>query len=506
MALRGLVKEYSTVKEIAGPLVFVEGVSNVGYNEIVEITLPSGERRKGQVLETSRGLAVVQIFGPTTGLDIKATRVRFLGETMRLGVSTDLLGRVFNGLGEPRDRGPPIIPEDRVEISGSAINPWARESPRDFIQTGISAIDGMNTLVRGQKLPIFSGSGLPHNDIAVQIARQAKVVGQEESFAVVFAAMGITYEEAAFFMRDFERTGALERAVLFLNLADDPSVERLITPRMALTAAEYLAFQKDMQILVILTDMTNYCEALREVASAREEVPGRRGYPGYMYTDLASIYERAGVIKGKKGTITQFSILSMPGDDITHPIPDLTGYITEGQIVLGRDLHRRGIYPPIDVLPCLSRLMNLGIGKGKTREDHRGVADQLYAAYAEGRDLRSLSAVVGEEALSERDKKFLKFADEFEQRFLQQGRYEDRSIEYTLDLGWELLSIIPESELKRVKLEHIEKHGKPIWRKERKPGEGERAAKPSAPSPAPTPSKHAPGKKEEKKEEKPKRR
>ncbi|MEM4389892.1 MAG: V-type ATP synthase subunit B [Candidatus Micrarchaeia archaeon] len=501
--MKEVVKEYQTVKEIAGPLVFVEGVSNVGYNEIVEIILPNGERRKGQVLETSRGLAVVQVFGPTAGLDVPTTRVHFLGETMRLGVSDDMLGRVFNGLGEPRDRGPPIVPEDRVEIAGSAINPWARESPRDFIQTGISAIDGMNTLVRGQKLPIFSGSGLPHNDIAVQIARQAKVLGQAESFAVVFAAMGITYEEAAFFMRDFERTGALERAVLFLNLADDPSVERLITPRMALTAAEYLAFQKDMQVLVILTDMTNYCEALREIASAREEVPGRRGYPGYMYTDLASIYERAGVIKGKKGTITQFSILSMPGDDITHPIPDLTGYITEGQIVLGRDLHRRGIYPPIDVLPCLSRLMNLGIGKDRTREDHRGVADQLYAAYAEGRDLRSLSAVVGEEALSERDRKFLKFADEFEARFLQQGKYEDRNIDYTLDLGWELLSIIPEGELKRVKLEHIEKYGRPIWRKERKLGEGfaarlaAKAAKPSETKPA-MPAKEAPRKEEKK--------
>lgn len=454
------VKEFQTVKEIAGPLVFVEGVENVGYNELVSITFPDGEKRKGQVLETSRGLAVVQIFGPTAGLDIPTTRVQFLGETLRLPVSDEMLGRVYNGLGEPRDKGPATIAEDKIDISGAAINPYARAEPRDFIQTGISTIDGLNTLVRGQKLPIFSGSGLPHNDVAVQIARQAQVPGQEADFAVIFAAMGITYEEAAFFMRDFERTGALERAVLFLNLADDPSVERLITPRMALTTAEFLAYERDMQVLVILTDMTNYCESLREIAAAREEVPGRRGYPGYMYTDLSNIYERAGVIKGRKGTITQLSILSMPGDDITHPIPDLTGYITEGQIVLGRDLHRKGIYPPVDVLPCLSRLMNLGIGKGRTREDHRGVADQLYSAYAEGRDLRSLSAVVGEEALTDRDKKFLKFADVFEKRFITQNKNENRTIEQTLDLGWELLSTIPESELKRVKLEHIEKYGK----------------------------------------------
>ncbi|MBI4399750.1 V-type ATP synthase subunit B [Candidatus Micrarchaeota archaeon] len=455
-----VVKEYQNVTEVAGPLVFVEGVSGVGYNELAEIILPSGEKRKGQVLEVSKNIAVVQIFGATTGLDTNKTSVRFLGETLHLSVSTDMLGRVFNGIGEPRDRGPAIIAEDKIDILGSAINPYARAEPRDFIQTGISTIDGMNTLVRGQKLPIFSGSGLPHNQLAAQIARQAKVPGKEEDFAVIFAAVGITHEESSFFMRDFERTGALERAVLFLNLADDPSIERLITPRMALTTAEYLAYEKDMQILVIITDMTNYCEALRELASAREEVPGRRGYPGYMYTDLASIYERAGCIKGRKGTITQLSILSMPGDDITNPIPDLTGYITEGQIVLGRDLHRRGIYPSIDVLPCLSRLMNLGIGKEKTREDHRGVADQLYAAYAEGRDLRSLSAVVGEEALTETDKKYLKFADLFEQRFVTQGRQEDRSIEQTLELGWELLSALPESELKRIKRDYIEKYGK----------------------------------------------
>lgn len=454
------IKEYQTVNQVAGPLIFVEGVEGVGYNEMVIVTLPDGEKKKGQVLETSKGLAVVQLFGTTAGLDTSKTRVRFLGETLRMPVSDDMLGRVFNGLGEPRDRLPPIVGEDKVEIIGSPINPYARQQPKDFIQTGISTIDGMNTLVRGQKLPIFSAAGLPHNDIAVQIARQAKITGKGEEFAVVFAAIGITHEEANFFMRNFERTGALERAVLFLNLADDPSVERLITPKMALTTAEYFAYEKDMQVLVILTDMTNYCEALREISSAREEVPGRRGYPGYMYTDLASIYERAGVIKGRKGTVTQLSILSMPGDDITHPIPDLTGYITEGQIVVSRELHRKGIYPPIDVLPSLSRLMNLGIGKQKTREDHRGVADQLYASYAEGRDLRSLSAVVGEEALTDVDKKYLKFADIFENGFVSQGKEENRDIETTLDLGWKLLSTLPDSELKRIKLEYIQKYGK----------------------------------------------
>jgi len=463
------MKEYKTVTQISGPLVFVEGVSGVGYNEIVEITLPSGERRKGQVLDTQEGIAIVQVFGSTAGINVSDTRVKFLGETMQLGVSPEMLGRVFNGLGEPRDKGPAIIPEKRVDINGSPINPYSRAEPRDFIQTGVSTIDGMNTLVRGQKLPIFSGSGLPHNQLAVQIARQAKVVSSKnEPFAVVFAAVGITHEEASFFMRDFEKTGALERAVLFLNLADDPSVERIITPRLALSTAEYLAYEKDMHVLVIITDMTNYCEALREIASAREEVPGRRGYPGYMYTDLSMIYERAGRIKGRNGTVTQLSILTMPGDDITHPIADLTGYITEGQIVLGRDLHRKNIFPPVDVLPCLSRLMNLGIGKERTREDHRGVADQLYAAYATGRDLRSLSAVVGEEALSAVDKLYLKFADLFEQRFIRQSSHEDRTIEQTLDLGWELLSMFPESELKRVKKEFIEKYGKKYRKDEKK--------------------------------------
>ena len=459
------MKEYKTITKIAGPLVFVEGVNDIGYGEIVEIQLPSGERKKGQVLDTQKGLAVIQVFGTTAGINLEDTTVKFLGETMQIGVSQEMLGRVFNGLGEPRDKGPAIIPEKRLDINGAPINPYARAEPRDFIQTGISTIDGLNTLVRGQKLPIFSGSGLPHNQLAVQIARQAKVVsssgkGGKDQFAVVFAAVGITHEEASFFMRDFEKTGALERAVLFLNLADDPSVERIITPRLALTTAEYLAYEKNMHVLVIITDMTNYCEALREIASAREEVPGRRGYPGYMYTDLSTIYERAGRIKGRDGTVTQLSILTMPGDDITHPIADLTGYITEGQIVLGRDLYRKNIAPPVDVLPCLSRLMNLGIGKDRTREDHRGMADQLYAAYATGRDLRSLSAVVGEEALSATDKTYLKFADVFEKRFIAQGSHEDRSIEQTLDLGWEMLAMFPESELKRLKKEFIEKYGR----------------------------------------------
>ena len=456
------MKEYKTITQIAGPLVFVENVSGVGYNELVEVTMPSGEKQKGQVLDISENVAVVQIFGSTSGLNTTSTSVKFLGETMRLGVTSDMLGRVFSGIGEPKDKSPKPVPEDRLDINGAAINPYSRQEPRDFIQTGVSTIDAMNTLVRGQKLPIFSASGLPHNQLAVQIARQAKVKGGEEKedFAVIFAAVGITNEEAYFFMRDFEKTGALERAVLFLNLADDPSVERIITPRLALTTAEYLAFEKDMHVLVIITDMTNYCEALREISSARQEVPGRRGYPGYMYTDLSTIYERAGRVVGKKGTVTQFPILTMPADDITHPIPDLTGYITEGQIVLSRELHRKNIYPPVDPLPSLSRLMNLGIGKERTREDHRGVSDQLYAGYANGRDLRSLSAVVGEESLTDVDRKYLRFADEFEKKFITQGPYEDRSIEQTLDLGWDLLSSLPEDELKRVKKEFIEKYGK----------------------------------------------
>ncbi|MBI5223006.1 V-type ATP synthase subunit B [Candidatus Micrarchaeota archaeon] len=454
------MKEYKTITEIAGPLVVVSGVSGVSYGEIVEIMLPNGERRKGQVLDVSMEIAVVQVFGPTAGISTDQTTVRFLGETMRLGLTTDMLGRVFNGLGEPKDKGPRVIPKEKVDITGLPINPYSRELPNEFIQTGISTIDGMNTLVRGQKLPIFSGAGLPHNQLSVQIARQAKVRGTGEKFAVVFAAIGITHEEASFFMRDFEKTGALENAVLFLNLADDPSVERIITPRLALTTAEYLAYEQGMHVLTLITDMTNYCEALREISSARQEVPGRRGYPGYMYTDLSTIYERAGRVRGSKGSVTQIPVLTMPGDDKTHPIADLTGYITEGQILLSRDLHRKGIYPPVDPLPSLSRLMNFGIGDKKTRDDHKGVADQIYAAYANGRDLRSLSAVVGEEALTEVDRKYLRVADEFEKKFVQQGAYEDREIERTLDIGWELLSLLPEGELKRVKKEHIGKYMK----------------------------------------------
>ncbi|MCK5291354.1 MAG: V-type ATP synthase subunit B [Thermoplasmata archaeon] len=450
-------KEYRTITEIAGPLVFVEKTEWVGYGELVEVGLPDGTTKRGQVLDTSKDLVVIQIFEGTAGID-KASSVKFLGETAKLNVSKDMLGRILSGGGNPLDGGPPVIPEKRLEIGGAAINPYARDSPKEFIQTGISTIDGMNTLVRGQKLPIFSGSGLPHNEIALQIARQAKVPGKEEAFAVVFAAMGITHEEAQIFMRDFERTGALKRAVLFLNLADDPAVERLITPRMALTAAEYLAFEHDYHILVILTDLTNYCEALRQIGAAREEVPGRRGYPGYMYTDLATMYERAGKIKGKKGSITQIPILTMPDDDITHPIPDLSAYITEGQLVVSRELHRKGIYPPLDVSPSLSRLMDAGIGPGQTREDHKQVSDQSYAAYAEGRDLRGLVAIVGKEALTERDRKLLDFADVFEDKLVRQGREEDRDIEKTLEITWDLLSKVDESMLTKIDRETIEKY------------------------------------------------
>ncbi|MBI2129664.1 V-type ATP synthase subunit B [Candidatus Woesearchaeota archaeon] len=453
------MKEYKTITRIAGPLVFVEKTEPIGYGELVKIQLESGEAKNGQVLDTSDDVVVVQIFEGTSGIS-KGARVRFLGETIKLPVSKDMLGRIFSGAGKPIDNGPDIIPEKRMEIIGAAINPYSRGPPQDFIQSGISTIDGTNTLVRGQKLPLFSAAGLPHNDIALQIARQAKVVGQKESFAIIFAAMGITNEEAQYFIRDFEQTGALQRAVVFLNLADDPAVERLITPRMALTAAEYFAFEQDMHVLVILTDMTSYCESLREIGAAREEIPGRRGYPGYMYTDLATIYERAGMIKGKKGSITQIPILTMIGDDITHPIPDLTGYITEGQIVLNRDLHRKGVYPPIDILPSLSRLMNLGIGKERTREDHKQVSDQLYANYATGRDLRGLVAIVGEEALSARDKRMLKFAEEFEKRFVAQKKSEDRSIQQTLDIGWDLMGNIPEQELTRISPEIRKKYHK----------------------------------------------
>ncbi|MDW7726348.1 MAG: ATP synthase subunit B [Candidatus Methanoperedens sp.] len=452
-----MTKEYKTIREISGPLIFVEKTEPIGYNELVNITLADGTTKRGQVLDTSDDIVVVQVFEGTGGLN-RDCGVRFTGETIKLPVSKDLLGRILSGSGEPLDGGPRIVPEDRIDINGAAINPYARLPPKDFIQTGISTIDGMNTLVRGQKLPIFSGSGLPHNEIALQIARQAKVMGEGQEFAVVFAAMGITNEESQYFMQDFERTGALERAVVFLNLADDPAVERLITPRLALTAAEYLAYEHDMHVLVILTDITNYCEALRQMGAAREEVPGRRGYPGYMYTDLASLYERAGVVKGKKGSVTQFSILSMPGDDITHPIPDLSGYITEGQIVISRELHRKGIYPPVNVLPSLSRLMNSGIGEGRTRDDHKPVSDQIYAAYAEGRDLRGLVAIVGKDALSERDNKLLEFADMFEDRFVRQGTDEDRDIEETLNLGWELLAELPEAQLTRIDNRYIEKY------------------------------------------------
>ena len=452
-----MLKEYLTVREVAGPLMLVEQVQDVKYGELVEIAV-RGEIRRGRVLEASGTNALVQLFEGSAGLEIKSARVRFLGHGIELGVSPEILGRVFDGLGRPRDYGPKIIPDARLDTNGSPINPHARDYPSEFIQTGISAIDGLNTLVRGQKLPIFSGAGLPHARIAAQIARQARVLGTEEQFAVVFGAMGITFEESDFFISDFKRTGAIERAVLFINLANDPAIERIATPRMALTAAEYLAYDLGMHVLVILTDMTNYCEALREVSAARKEVPGRRGYPGYLYTDLATIYERAGRIKGNKGSITQFPILSMPEDDKTHPIPDLTGYITEGQIMLSRELHRKGIYPPIDVLPSLSRLKDKGIGSGKTREDHADTMNQLYAAYARGKEAKELAVILGEAALSAVDKIFSKFADEFERRYITQGEEEDRPIEQTLNIGWDLLALLPADELTRVREEFIEKY------------------------------------------------
>ena len=458
MAIDMKTKEYKTVREVAGPLLIVEGVEGVAFGEVVEIKTPQGEKRLGQVLESSKDIAIIQVFEGTRGIDTKETSVRFTGEIMRIAVSREMVGRFFDGLGRPIDGGPEIISETKLSITGAPINPTARAYPNEFIQTGISTIDGMNTLVRGQKLPIFSGSGMSHNELAAQIARQARVLSSEESFSVVFAAMGITHEESDFFIKDFERTGAIERIVAFMNLADDPAIERIITPRMALTAAEYLAFECDMHVLVILTDMTNYCEALREIAAAREEVPGRRGYPGYMYTDLSTHYERAGRVRGKSGSITQIPILSMPDDDITHPIPDLTGYITEGQFVLTRELHNKGIYPSVDVLPSLSRLMNEGIGEGRTRADHLGVSDQCYSAYAEGRDIRSLVAVVGEEALTERDKMYLEFADKFEKEFVTQSPDENRTLEDTLNLGWKLLSILPEGELKRIDEKYIKQY------------------------------------------------
>ena len=457
---------YRTIKQITNVLLFVEGVRDAAYNELVEIRTPDGTSLTGQVLDSRDGLAIVQSFGETRGMDLSSTSVRFLGTTAQLAVSTDMLGRIFDGVGRPRDGGQQIYSEEKLDINGGTINPYAREEPSEFIQTGISTIDGMNTLVRGQKLPIFSGSGLPHNRLAAQIARQAKLLNSSEEFSVVFGGIGINSEEANFFRKEFEDTGALERAVMFLNLSSDPSMERIILPRLALTTAEYLAYEQDMHVLVILSDMTNYAEALREVSAAREEVPGRRGYPGYMYTDFSTIYERAGKINGRKGSITQIPILTMPGDDITHPIPDLTGYITEGQIVMSRDLYRKDIYPPVDVLLSLSRLMNQGIGKGRTREDHRGIADQLYSAYANGKDLRSLTEIVGEEALSANDRKYLNFANMFEDKFVRQGYYEDRSIEDTLSLGWDLLSSLDVSEMKRVKDEYIKKYGR--WKEAEK--------------------------------------
>lgn len=453
-----MFKEYQTVKEVAGPLMLVDQVAEVKYGELVEIRLSDGELRRGQVLEANGNQALVQLFEGSTGINLQQSKVRFLGKSIEIGVAPDILGRVFDGLGRPRDKGPQIIPERSMDINGAPINPYARNYPSEFIQTGISAIDGLNTLVRGQKLPIFSASGLPHAQLAAQIARQAKVLGAAEKFAVVFCAMGITFEEADYFIADFRKTGAIERAVLFMNLASDPAIERISTPRMALTVAEYLAYDLEMQVLVILTDMTNYAEALREISAARKEVPGRRGYPGYLYTDLATIYERAGRIKGRKGSITQIPILSMPEDDKTHPIPDLTGYITEGQIILSRELHMKGIYPPIDVLPSLSRLKDKGIGKEKTREDHADTMNQLFAAYARGKEAKDLAVILGEAALSDLDKKFAKFADEFETRYVAQKENDDRAILDTLALGWDLLTIIPKAELKRIRDEYIEKY------------------------------------------------
>mgnify|MGYP000984756088 CR=1 FL=1 len=453
-----MLKEYRTIKEVVGPLMLVEGVSGVKYDELVEIIQENGEIRRGKVLEVNGDKALVQLFESSQGLKIATSKARFLGRSIELGVSYDMLGRVFDGLGNPIDGGPPIIPEKRLDINGAPINPAARDYPEEFIQTGISAIDGLNTLVRGQKLPVFSGSGLPHAQLAAQIARQAKVLGGEANFAVVFAAVGITFEEADFFISDFKKTGAIDRTVLFINLADDPAIERIATPRMALTAAEYLAYEKDLHVLVIITDITNYAEALREVSAARKEVPGRRGYPGYLYTDLATMYERAGRIKGRKGSVTQIPILSMPEDDKTHPIPDLTGYITEGQIILSRELLRKGLTPPIDVLPSLSRLKDKGIGAGKTREDHANTMNQLFAAYARGKDAKELSVILGEAALSEVDKLYAKFADAFEKEYVSQGYETNRTIEETLDLGWKLLKILPRTELKRIKEEYIDKY------------------------------------------------
>ena len=450
--------EYRTIEEVAGPLMLVRDVLNVTYNELGEIELESGEKRRCRVLEVDGSNALVQLFESSTGINLSNSKVRFLGRQMELGVSEDMLGRVFDGLGRPIDGGPEIIPDKRMDVNGLPINPVARSYPQEFIQTGVSAIDGLNTLVRGQKLPIFSASGLPHANLAAQIARQAKVRGTDEPFAVVFAAMGITFEESNFFIDSFRETGALERTVLFVNLANDPAIERISTPKMALTAAEYLAFEKNMHVLVILTDITNYADALREVSAARKEVPGRRGYPGYMYTDLASIYERAGRQQGKDGSITMIPILSMPEDDKTHPIPDLTGYITEGQIILSRELYRKGVTPPIDVLPSLSRLKDKGIGRGKTREDHSDTMNQLFSAYARGKEAKELMVILGEAALTDIDKLYAKFADAFEKEYVSQGYDANRSIEETLDIGWKLLRILPRSELKRIRDEYLDRY------------------------------------------------
>ena len=455
-----MAKEYRTIQEVAGPLMLVRDVENVTYDELGEIELANGETRRCKVLEIDGKNALVQLFESSTGINLSNSKVRFLGRSMELGVSEDMLGRVFDGLGNPIDDGPAILPEERRDINGVPMNPAARNYPSEFIETGISAIDGLNTLVRGQKLPIFSASGLPHVQLAAQIARQAKVKGKDEQFAVVFAAMGITFEEANYFIDSFKETGAIDRTVLFINLANDPAVERIATPKMALTAAEYLAFEKGMHVLVILTDITNYADALREISAARKEVPGRRGYPGYMYTDLATMYERAGRQRGKDGSVTMIPILTMPEDDKTHPIPDLTGYITEGQIILSRELYRKGIQPPIDVLPSLSRLKDKGIGEGKTRADHSNVMNQLFSAYARGKDAKELMVILGEAALSETDRIYAKFADEFEKKYVSQGYQSDRSIEETMDIGWELLNILPRAELKRIDDKYLDMYYK----------------------------------------------
>lgn len=457
-----LPKEYKTISNLSGPLMMVEKVGDVSYDELAEIRLANGERRRGKVLEITSDRALVQVYEGSSGIDVNSTKIRFLGDVLKLPVSGDMLGRIFNGRGEPIDGGAPIIPEAYLDVNGNPMNPFSRDYPSEFIQTGISTIDGMNPLVRGQKLPIFSGSGMPHNRMAAQIARQATVISGHANFAVVFAAMGITFEDASFFMEDFRKTGAIERTVMFMNLADDPAIERISTPRLALTCAEYLAFEKGIHVLVILTDLTNYCEALREISASRKEVPGRRGYPGYLYTDLATMYERAGRLRGKEGSITQLPILTMPEDDKTHPIPDLTGYITEGQIILARGLHRTGIYPPVDVMPSLSRLKDKGIGKGKTREDHADLMNQLFAAYSQGKEAKELAVILGESALSDADKAFAKFADAFEDKYVRQGEYENRTIEETLRLGWELLTLIPVRELKRVRDEYIDKYLNPL--------------------------------------------